>query len=91
MKLNLKKTPVLFLSIILVPLFFCGAFYYLLVENNGGMALVGTISLFALIVNLIILIIEQLILKNIFNLKKIWIAEIVVILLIILFTIIFSD
>lgn len=91
MKLKLRKTPVFFLSIILVPIFAFGAFYYLLIENNGGMALAGAISLFALIVNLVILLIEQIILRKFINLKKVWIIEIVLILGIILLSILFSN
>lgn len=91
MKIKFKKTPIFFLSIVLIPLFAFGAFYYLLIENYGGMALAGAISLFALIVNLGILLLEQIFLRKIINLKKIWITEMVLILGIILFTILFSD
>ena len=89
--IKFKQTPILFLSIICIPIFTFGAFYYLLVENNGGMALAGAISLFALIVNLVILLIEQIVLKKNINLKKVWITEIVLILLIILFSIYYTD
>jgi hypothetical protein len=91
MKIKFKKTPIFFLSILCVPFFAFGALYYLLIENNGGRALAGAISLFALIINLVILIVEQIILKKKINLKKVWIAEIVLILLIILFSIYFTD
>ena len=91
MKLKLKKTPILFLSILLIPISIIGSINFLFIDNNGGMALAGVLLLGVLIVNLVILLIEQTILRNFVDLKKVWIIEISVILLIILFTIIFSD
>ena len=91
MNVKFKKTPIFFLSLLLVPFFAFVAFYYLLIQNNGGMALAGAISLFALTVNLFILVVEQLILRRIINLKKVWVIELVIIMLIILFSIYFTD
>jgi hypothetical protein len=75
MKIKLKRTPILFLSILFVPLCICGAIYYLLIENNGGMALAGTLFVGALFVNFVVLAIEQTGLKNDVNLKNVWIVE----------------
>jgi len=75
MNLKLKKTPILFFSILFIPICVFGAFYYLLMENNGGMALAGTIFLIALFVNLAVLAIEQTGLKKDVNMKNVWIVE----------------
>ena len=91
MKLKLKKTPILFISILFIPLSIIGTINYLFIDNKGGMSLAGVLLLGVLIVNLVILFIEQALLRNLVDLKKIWIIEISVILLIILMTIIFSD
>lgn len=85
MKFKFKKTPILFLSTLFIPIYICGAFYYLLIENNGGMALAGTFFALALIVNLIILAIEQASLKEEVNLKKVWIIEILLILIVFIY------
>lgn len=85
MSLKLKRTPILFLSILVMPICICGAFYYLLIENNGGRALAGTIFLIALFVNLVVLAIEQTGLKKDVNLKNVWIVEIVLIIIIFIY------
>ena len=79
MKIKLKKTPILLISILSLSILICGAFYYLLIENNGGMALAGTLYFLAFIVNAFVVFIEQTIIKKEFNMKKIWIIEIVLI------------
>tara|TARA_R110001592_G_C13134020_1_gene746802 strand:+ start:1778 stop:2050 length:273 start_codon:yes stop_codon:yes gene_type:complete len=76
MDIKFKKTPILFLSILFVPICVFGAIYYLFIENNGGMALAGTIFLIALFVNLTVLAIEQTGLKKDVNMKNVWIVEI---------------
>ena len=91
MKLKFKKTPILFLSILLIPLSVIGTINFLFFDNKGGMSLAGVLLLGVLIFNLVILLIEQVILINFVNLKKVWILELTLIILIILFSIIFSD
>ncbi|WP_397445334.1 hypothetical protein [Polaribacter sp. R77954] len=91
MKIKFKKSPIYFLSILFLPLLAFGAFYFLIIKNKGGMALAGSIYLFAFVINLIILIVEQLILIKINTLKKVWIVEIGLILWILLFTFYFTD
>jgi hypothetical protein len=91
MNLNLKWTPVLVLSILITPLSIIGGINFTYFDNNGGQSLLGLFLFGLLVVNLIILIIEQLIVKKNYPLKKVWITEISIILAIILLTYIFSD
>ena len=88
MKLKFKKTPIFFLSLLIIPVCFFGAFYYLFVENNGGMALAGAVYLFALTVNLVVLFVEQLLFRKGINMKKVWIVEVTLFLLVVLYLII---
>ena len=70
MKLKLKKTPILFFSILLIPWSIIGTSSFLFIDNKGGISLAGVLLLRALVVNLLILLIEQAVLKSVENLKK---------------------
>jgi len=90
MKLIIKRTPIFLLSLIFIPLSIFGSIYYTFMENKGGMALAGTLFIGVLIFNLIILFIEQSLIKKDFNHIKVWITEIIVILLTILYFYLFG-
>ena len=85
MKFKIKKTPFLFLSLLLCPFFLLGGLYYLLIANYGGRALAGSIFIFGLFINLFLLLIEQTILRNIKISLKVYTIEIIVIILIFIF------
>jgi hypothetical protein len=77
---KIKITP---LSIVLIALevmlvFF--AFYYLVIENNNGMALGGVIALIASLLNALLIAVQQIIadIKGI-NKKTLWTIEILII------------
>lgn len=85
MKIAIKKTPVFFLSLIIIPLSIFGAIYFTFIDNKGGMALAGTLCFVILILNIITLLIEQNIINKDFNITKVWFTEILIIILIILY------
>ena len=61
-----------------------GAFYYLFIEPDGGMALAGVLLLIAFFVIGSILLVEQMLFYNIkFNNKSIWFTESILLLIII--------
>ena len=79
--MNTTKITPLFLALIGLEIFLIfNAFYYLAIENNGGMALAGVISLIAAIFNVILIAFERWIvnLKGL-NKKWIWIIELIII------------
>lgn len=75
-----KITPLFFVLVALEILLLCLTFYYLLIENKGGMALAGIIALVAAIINAPLIFIERVIvnIKGI-NLKLVWTIEIIII------------
>ncbi|MBO6572915.1 MAG: hypothetical protein JJ958_10780 [Balneola sp.] len=73
----ISKTPFLFVGVLTVPGFSLGAFYYLIISPEEGMALAGILNLIALVIHLIVLFFEQLLVYNLMKYKKpIWIIEI---------------
>lgn len=91
MKIKLKKTPILFSSILFIPFLIYKISSFTSLKENGIKVILVEIFAAMLISNLIILLIEQLSLRKIKALKKVWIVEIALILLIILFSIYFTD
>lgn len=81
-----KKTPLLFVLAALEIFLILSAFYYLVIDNNGGNALGGTIFFIGAIINALLLWIEQSIskIKTISN-KQIWTAEIILIAFVIIY------
>lgn len=79
---KIKITPLFIFLIILEIVLFIVAFYYLAINNEGGMALAGAIALIASIINLALVLLEQVIagIKGI-NKKVLWIVEIAVIII----------
>ncbi|MEC4003652.1 hypothetical protein OX283_003190 [Flavobacterium sp. SUN052] len=85
---KIKVTP---LFLVLVPLeiilIFC-TLYYLLIDNKGGMALAGLISLIAAIFNGTLIVIERLVINvKGMNNKWIWTIELIIIACAIIFII----
>lgn len=75
----ISKTPFLFVGILAVPGFSLGAFYYLFVSPEGGMALAGTLHFIALVIYLFALFFEQILVYNFMKHKKpIWVIEILI-------------
>jgi hypothetical protein len=73
----ITKTPFLLIGVLAVPGLGFGAFYYLIISPEGGMALAGTLSFIGLISYLFVLVFEQIIVKLFTNkMKIIWIVEI---------------
>jgi hypothetical protein len=77
---KIKITPLFIVLIVVELILLFYAFYYLAIENKGGMALAGTIAFFAAIFNVVLIVIERLIvnIKGI-NSKWIWIIESIII------------
>jgi hypothetical protein len=75
----ISKTPFLFVGILAVPGFSLGAFYYLFISPEGGMALAGTLHFIALVIYLFVLLFEQILVHNFMKHKKtIWVIEILI-------------
>jgi uncharacterized membrane protein len=91
MKLKIKLTPVSVLSIIIIPLCIIGGINFTYFDNKGGQSLLGVFLFGLLVINIILLFIEQAVIKKSYALKKVWIIELSIILTIILLTYIFSD
>lgn len=75
-----KITPLFLVLVAIEILLLCLTFYYLIIENKGGMALAGVIALVAAIINAPLIFIERAIvnIKGI-NLKWVWTIEIIII------------
>jgi hypothetical protein len=77
---KIKITPLFILLLLLEVVLLFGAINYLLIENNGGMALGGIIALIAAFINAIVIVLEQVIanIKGVNN-KMIWAIELLII------------
>ena len=77
---KIKITPLFVVLIVLEIFLLFYAFYYLVIENKGGMALAGTLAFFAAVINVVFIVIERLIVQiKGFSIKWIWITEIIII------------
>jgi hypothetical protein len=78
--MKVKITPLAIVLIVLEVFLVFLALYYLCIENKGGMALAGLISLIAALINVLVLVVQQVIagIKGI-NKKVLWAIEILII------------
>lgn len=77
---KIKITPILILSIIFILIAIPSSIFYLTVETGGGMALAGTIFFIGFLITLLIVFIEQIIVKNInYDSLKIWVIELIIV------------
>lgn len=73
-----KVTPFLIVFVTIEIILFFITINYLFIDNKGGMALAGTMSLIAFVVILFILLLEQIIVNfTKINLKILWLSEII--------------
>ena len=80
----LRLTPIFIVLLIGLLISIPATFYYLFIENNGGMALAGVLAGVYSVAMLFFLIIERLIVRQInIGLIKVWIAEVALIVVLI--------
>jgi hypothetical protein len=71
-----KPTPIFIILVIGLVISIPATFYYLLIENRGGMALVGVLAGIYSVVMAVSLIVERLVIRRVkASPKKIWIIE----------------
>lgn len=84
----MKITPFLIVFGIVEIILLIVTINYLFIDNKGGMALAGTISFVAAVINLLILTAEQAMAKSSVNKKVLWFVEIIIILILGIFVLI---
>lgn len=73
---KLRLTPLFFILVIGLIISIPATFYYLFIENGGGMALAGVLAGIFSFITIVILIIERAIIRNVsVSQKKLWIVE----------------
>ncbi len=74
--MKIRLSPIIILLGISIIIEVFGSIYYLLINNNGGMALAGTFFFLGLMVSIFLGFIEQSIIKNLkISTNKLWIIE----------------
>jgi glucan phosphoethanolaminetransferase (alkaline phosphatase superfamily) len=82
-KMNFYKITPLFIVLAIIELFLIFfTIYFLLINNNNGNAMGGTIGLIGALLNIIIIFIERFIANlKVINMKLLWVIEIVIIII----------
>ena len=81
--MNFYKITPLFIVLAIIELFLIFfTIYFLLINNNNGNAMGGTIGLIGALLNIIIIFIERFIANlKVINMKLLWVIEIVIIII----------